>query len=372
MSMTAAAGSWRWRRIAAVMRLEAQLLLGDRTTLSLIALVPVLQMLLFGAAVNLNPTGLTLAVSADAARVDIVRRAALASGYFDRIEARSESESAVLAVRRAAAQIAVDWHRAEGPIISADASDPATTRPAATALTIALLREQAQLASQALGLDSATDVAVVAPPVQWLYNPDTRTSWSLTPGLVGVIVMISMLLLGALTLVREREQGTWEALLSTAADGIDVLAGKLTPYLIAGVVQAATVALAAHLLFDVPIAGSMAALMIAAALLAAAHLLLGFALSAMAVTQLQAIQSAVFFYLPSMLLSGFMFPFAGMPRWAQLIGECLPLTHFVRIARGVMLRGDGPEALLPELWPMALFAGLVTTCALLTYRRHLT
>jgi len=133
-----------------------------------------------------------------------------------------------------------------------------------------------------------------------------------------------------------------------------------------------TVALAAQLFLDVPMAGSLLTLLLAAALLAAAHLLLGFALSALAATQLQAIQSAVFFYLPSMLLSGFMFPFTGMPRWAQWVGECLPLTHFVRIARGVMLRGTGMTALLPEFWPIALFAGIAAGISLLAYRRRLT
>jgi ABC-2 type transport system permease protein len=236
---------------------------------------------------------------------------------------------------------------------------------------MALLRERTRQASLGLGLPTSGESASDIAPVAWLYNPEARTSWSLTPGLVGVIVMISMLLLGALTLVREREQGTWEALLATAADGVDALLGKLAPYLIAGVAQATAVACAAHVFYHVPLAGSLATLLLAASLLAAAHLLLGFALSALAATQLQAIQSAVFFYLPSMLLSGFMFPFAGMPRWAQWLGNCLPLTHFVRIARGVMLRGDGLGALLPEFWPIALFACIATLLALLTYRRHL-
>jgi len=192
------------------------------------------------------------------------------------------------------------------------------------------------------------------PPVrvEWLYNPQGRSSWAVVPSLAGVVVMISTLLLGALTLVRERERGTWEGLVATPISGIDALVGKLSPYVLIGIAQAGVVLGLAHLLFDLPFRGPLSALLFAAALLGVAHLVTGFAISALARTQVQAIQGAVFFYLPSMLLSGFIFPFSGMPSWAQHVGEALPLTHFVRAARAVTLRADGWSFVTPELVPI--------------------
>src|SRR5258707_8531057 len=152
--------------------------------------------------------------------------------------------------------------------------------------------------------------------VDWLYHPDQRTSWTIVPGLVGVIVMIGMLMLGALSLVRERERGTWETLLATPVGALDALVGKRLPHLVVGAAQGALVVALARVMFDLPVTGGIGALLVALPLFAAAHLILGFAVSALAESQLQAMQGAVFFYLPSMLLSGFMFPFQGMPGWA--------------------------------------------------------
>jgi ABC-2 type transport system permease protein len=248
------------------------------------------------------------------------------------------------------------------PTLVVDFSDPVVVRPAVLALEAALLRAvgEAALGAQWSGIQ-----------VQRLYNPDGRSAWAIAPGLAGVVVMISMLMLGALTLVREREQGSWENLLATPADALDVLLGKLTPYLVLGVVQAAVVIFTAHGLFDVPLRGDVTALLLSAWLFAAAHLVLGFMLSALAASQMQAIQAAVFFYLPSMLLSGFMFPFASMPRWAQLLGEALPLTHFVRAARGVLLRGESASFVWQEMRSVLLFTVVVAIGAMLSFRRRL-
>jgi len=243
-----------------------------------------------------------------------------------------------------------------------DATDPAAVRPAALALEAALWRHLAP------GQQSGRAVPV---RVEWLYNPEGRTTWAVAPALAGVIVMVTMLLLGALTLVRERERGTWESLLVTPVSGVDAMVGKLAPYVFLGVAQAAIVLLVAYALFGLPVRGPVVALLLAAALLALAHLLTGFAVSALARTQVQAIQAVVFFYLPSMLLSGFMFPFSGMPSWAQVLGEALPLTHFVRAARGVLLRGDAGAAVAIEMWPVAAFTCLVTGLAAIAYRRRL-
>ena len=365
---------WRWQRVTAVMRVEALRILRDRPTMGLIVLVPAVQIVLFGATVNLDPRGLSLAVaSTPATDVSAVQRAADATGYFtDRLN-RLLADSARATVLAGHAQIAVEWGAGESAQIVVDASDPAAVRPAALALAGELQRSTATAMATAAGIgDAAALMKRTTPHIEWLHNPAASTTWSITPGLVGVVVMISMLLLGALTLVREREQGNWESLLATAVDGAEALVGKLAPYVVLGVLQAGIVVACAHAFFGVPVAGSLFALFAAAALLAIAHLLLGFALSALAATQLQAIQAAVFFYLPSMLLSGFMFPFEGMPRWAQRIGECIPLTHFVRVARGVMLRGADPAWVMVEMWPVALFAAVAAALALTAYRKHLS
>jgi ABC-2 type transport system permease protein len=183
--------------------------------------------------------------------------------------------------------------------------------------------------------------------------------------------MITMLMLGALTLVREREQGSWEGLLATPITAVDALLGKLTPYIVVAMAQAAVVIALARLLFDVPMLGNVTALVVASAVFALAHLTLGFALSALAQSQIQAIQAAVFFYLPSMLLSGFMFPFEGMPGWAQSLGNALPLTHFVRSARGVLLKGYGAREVIAEMWPVAVFAVGAAFVAVAAFRRQL-
>jgi ABC-2 type transport system permease protein len=364
---------WRWQRVTAVMRIESLRILRDRPTMALIVMVPAVQILLFGATVNLNPKGLTLAVAHEAtADVSAVQRAADATGYFKATYTTLLVGSARETVVTGNAQIALEWTAGAAPQLFVDASDPSAVRPAALALIGELQRGAVSSLAATAGISNANElVKSTTPHIEWLHNPDASTSWSITPGLVGVVVMITMLLLGALTLVREREQGNWESLLATAVDGVDALIGKLAPYVLLGVLQAGIVVACAHWFFDVPVAGSLLALFVAAALLAIAHLLLGFALSALAATQLQAIQSAVFFYLPSMLLSGFMFPFEGMPRWAQRIGECIPLTHFVRVARGVMLRGANASWVISEMWPVALFAALAATLALAAYRRHL-
>jgi ABC-2 type transport system permease protein len=235
-------------------------------------------------------------------------------------------------------------------------------RPALAALENAYWQQIAEL--YAIG-------PVPSPDVEWLYNPEGRTSWTIVPGLAGVVVMISMLMLGALTLVRERERGSWETLLATPVDAIDALIGKLSPYVVIGTIQAAVVVYLARLLFDLPLKGNIAELLLAVPLYASSYLILGFALSAVAENQLQAIQGAVLFYLPSMLLSGFMFPFDGMPKWARAVGEALPLTHFVRATRCVFFRGQCGSVVLSEMMPVAVFALVTAAGALLAYRRRI-
>jgi ABC-2 type transport system permease protein len=191
------------------------------------------------------------------------------------------------------------------------------------------------------------------------------------PGLIGVILTMTRVMMTSLAVTREIERGTMENLLATPARPSEVMIGKIVPYILVGYVQVALILLTARLLFDVPMLGSLLLLSGALILFIAANLAVGFTFSTLARNQLQAMQLTFFFFLPSMLLSGFMFPFRGMPRWAQVLGEALPLTHFLRVVRGILLKGNGLAQIAPNLWPIALFllaAGLV---ALLRYRETL-
>jgi ABC-2 type transport system permease protein len=367
--------SVRWRRIArvlAVARVEILHLIHDRTTISLILLVPAIQIVLFGYAVNLDPRHVPIAIAGDHGRAaNQVDRVIGETGYFTILADGLKAGAAEQMVIQGKALVGIELpprERSDGgapvgePKIVVDATDPAAVRPALAALENVYWRHAAQL--YAIGPVSAASV-------EWLYNPEGRTAWTIVPGLAGVIVMISMLMLRALTLVRERERGSWETLLATPVDAVDALIGKLWPYIIIGTVQAAVVICIARLLFNLPVTGNLWALLVAMPLYSAAHLILGFAFSALAESQLQAIQGAVFFYLPSMLLSGFMFPFLGMPAWARGIGETLPLTHFVRATRGVLLKGEGGSLVAREMAPVAMFTLVAAALALAAYRRRI-
>jgi ABC-2 type transport system permease protein len=350
-------------RMLALARIESLRLLVDRPSIGLILLVPALQLILFGYAVNLTPKNIAIAIapSCDAQR-DLLSRAVAVTGGFRLTPTDPELQSAAQYVSSGRTLVAIDCGSGKDLHVAADGSDPSAVRPAVAALEATLLRGVAQ---------STVPEARPRSGAQWLYNPDARTAWSLAPGLVGVIVMITMLMLGALSLVRDREQGSWEGLLATPVSALDALIGKLAPYIVVAVAQAAIVIALAKLLFDVPTLGSVTALLVASALFALAHLTLGFALSALAHSQAQAIQAAVFFYLPSMLLSGFMFPFEGMPAWARSLGNALPLTHFVRTARGVLLKGYGASEVAAQMWPVGVFALAAAGVAVASYRRRL-
>jgi ABC-2 type transport system permease protein len=367
------AAEQRLARVKAVARIETLRLVRDRVAISLIALVPAVQVTLFGYAVNLDPKNVPIAIAGgDSSSLERAARIVSDTGYF-RIAGKALPSGAaerMVVAGRVLVGIelppARDEEKSGGAPARArivvDATDPGAVRPAMGALETAYWRHRAMT----LSLDDGAAI-----DVDWLYNPERRTAWTIVPGLVGVILMISMLMLGALTLVRERERGSWEALLATPVDALDALVGKLSPYVVIGAAQGAVVVGLAQLLFGLPANSGIWALLAAAPVYATANLLLGFAFSALAESQMQAMQGAVFFYLPSMLLSGFMFPFQGMPRWARAIGEALPLTHFVRAARDVLLKGQGAIVVSEEMWPVALFGLVAATLALAAYRRRL-
>ena len=197
------------------------------------------------------------------------------------------------------------------------------------------------------------------------------TQYNVVPGLLGVVLTMTMVVITALAITRERERGTMENLLSTPVRPTEVMIGKIIPYIVVGYIQVTLILLAAHWLFHVPMIGSLLLLYVVSLLFIAANLAMGITFSSLVTNQLQAVQMAFFFFLPSILLSGFMFPFRGMPEWAQWVGTCLPLTHFLRVVRGILLKGNGLAEIAPELWPIALFVTLAMALGIKRYRQTL-
>jgi ABC-2 type transport system permease protein len=254
--------------------------------------------------------------------------------------------------------------------VSVDATDPSASGNAIAALNV--------VATQALRHDLVGPLAPLqgSPPpfelrVQRRYNPEGLSRYNIVPGLIGTVLTMTMVMLTSLAMTRERERGTMENLLATPVRPAEVMIGKILPYVVIGYVQLGVVLGAAWWLFEVPMLGSLPLLMVMIGVFIVANLAVGFTFSTLARNQLQAMQMTFFFFLPSMLLSGFMFPFRGMPGWAQWLGEVLPLTHFLRIVRGILLKGNEAAALLPELWPMLAFTLVAGTIALRRYRQTL-
>ena len=262
--------------------------------------------------------------------------------------------------------------RGERPslLIEADATDPSATGNA-----IAALQALPRLALQRDLVGPLQSLAALPDPIDLRihrrYNPEGLTRYNIVPGLIGTILTMTMVMMTAFAITRERERGTMENLFATPVRPIEVMIGKIAPYIVVGYLQVGVILLAARILFAVPMVGSLALLSAVLLLFIAANLALGFTFSTVAKNQLQAMQMSFFFLLPSILLSGFMFPFRGMPGWAQLIGELLPVTHFLRVIRGILLKGNGFMEIWPHLWPIALFTLVVATIALMRYRETL-
>ena len=203
------------------------------------------------------------------------------------------------------------------------------------------------------------------------YNPENITQFNVVPGLMGVVLTMTMVIITALAITRERERGTMENLLATPVRPFEVIVGKILPYIVVGYIQVSLILVAAHFVFDVPMVGSLPLLYVVSLLFIAANLAVGITFSTLAKNQLQAVQMAFFFFLPSILLSGFMFPFRGMPDWAQAVGSCLPNTHFLRIVRGILLKGNGFSEIAPHLWPLLVFLVIAMTIGVKRYRQTL-
>ena len=366
-------------RLWAMIVKEALQLRRDRLTFAMMFIVPIVQLVLFGFAINADPKGLPTAVLvSEHSQLSRSIVAAIANtGYFTVTrEAATEAEADAL-LQRGDVQFVITIPadltrrlvRGEDPQIAveADATDPATTGPAMNAVTQAVNQTLARELSGPLGSQRPTD-APVEIVLHKRYNPEGITRYNIVPGLLGVILTMTMVMMTALAVTRERERGTMENLLAMPVKPIEVMAGKIAPYVLIGAVQVAVIVGAARVLFGVPFVGGFGLFAVATLLFITINLAIGFAFSTLAQNQLQAMQMSIFFLLPSILLSGFAFPFRGMPVWAQAIGETIPATHFLRIVRGLMLKGATASQLSEELAVMALMLVIVVALAISRYK----
>ncbi len=354
----------------------------DRTTFAMMVGIPLLQLMLFGYAINSDPKQLPTALRvADQGPFARTLVSAMKHSEYFRVVAETESEAEaarllelgdVQFVLNIPADFSRQLVRGERPavLLEADATDPAATGPALNALRAlsqtVLDRDLEGALAPLRAKDDPIDFRVHAH-----YNPENITQYNVVPGLMGVVLTMTMVIITALAITRERERGTMENLLATPARPFEVLAGKILPYIAVGYIQVTLILIAARYLFEVPMVGSLPLLYAVSFLFICANLAVGITFSTVAKNQLQAVQMAFFFFLPSLLLSGFMFPFRGMPEWAQWLGSVLPLTHFLRIVRGVLLKGNGFLEILPEQWPILLFTAVMMTIAVKRYRQTL-
>ncbi|MET0515037.1 MAG: ABC transporter permease [Nitrospiraceae bacterium] len=354
----------------------------DRMTFGMMIGIPMIQLILFGFAINSDPKRLPAAVLlADHGPQGRTLLAAIRnSNYFDFVqELRDEAEGEDVLARglvQFVINIPVDFTRdllrGERPaiLIEADATDPAATSNAIGSLNVLLdtaLKNDFKGPLEFLArAPSPIDLRVHA-----LYNPEAITQYNIVPGLMGVVLTMTMVVITGLAITRERERGTMENLLSMPTRPLEVMIGKIVPYILVGYIQVGLILTASRLLFHVPMVGNIGLLLVVALVFIAANLAVGLTFSTVAQNQLQAMQMSFFFFLPSLLLSGFMFPFRGMPGWAQVIGEIYPLTHFLRIVRGILLKGNGIEDVVLQLWQIALFTVVVLFIGVKRYRQTL-
>jgi ABC-2 type transport system permease protein len=372
-----AAGGF-WRRVGAMLRKELLQLRRDRVTLATMISIPLLQLTLFGYAINTTPRDLPTAVllqeSSDVGRSIL---AAIQNTKYFKITRQLHDEAELDQALKSgqvlfAVEIPANFERAlrrgDDPalLVAADATDPVATGPAIAALS--------QIVNTALAKDRGLPDA--AAPLFEIraherYNPAASTPLNIVPGLLGTILTLTMLIFTALSVTRETERGTMESLLAMPITPFEIMLGKIAPYVLVGFLQAALILAPGVAMFGVPIVGSLAVLAALTTLFIATNLAWGYTFSTLAQNQLQAVQMSMMFFLPNMLLSGFIFPFLGMPGWAQFIGEFLPLTHFIRIVRAIMLKGATLSQLQYDTLALAGLMAMAMTIAVTRFRRTL-
>jgi ABC-2 type transport system permease protein len=369
-------------RLAAMLIKEFIQMRRDRITFAMMLGVPLMQLVLFGFAINTDPKGLPAAlvsVSNDHYTRAMVTAMEMTGYYrFDHVVASAAEAEKLMAdgtvsfVVTIPSDFARRVDRGDKPqiLIEADATDPSVASGAVSTLgtvaSQALLREQGAEAQAAQAKAAALEVIV-----HRRYNPEGITQYNIVPGLLGVILQLTMVMMTAMALTRETERGTMENLLAMPASPVEIMLGKVLPYLAVGAVQVTVVLTAAKTLFGVPFVGGIGLLLAGIMIFVFALVLLGYTFSTIATTQMQAMQLTFFFFLPSLLLSGFMFPYRGMPQWAQWIGEIFPLTHFLRIIRAVMLKGADYATVSHEMAVLLLFVVVYGGLALARFRRTL-
>lgn len=377
MSLLNIAGFSRWWSMVVKEFIQLK---RDRLTFGMIVMIPLVQLTLFGYAINSDPKHMpTALIISDHSEITRTLVSSLKlSGYFDIIGTISTEEEARQALARGDIQFVINIPagftknllRGDRPalLIEADATDPSATAMA--------LANVGQLTESVARKDFNGQLSFLKSPppafdvrVHRLYNPEGNTHFNIVPGLMGVILTMMMILMTGLAITRERERGTMENLLAMPVRPFEVMAGKILPYIAIGLIQSSIILVAALVLFGVPFFGNIVTLYLITLLFVAVNLMVGITLSSIARSQLQAMQMTVFYFLPNILLSGFMFPFRGMPQWAQFIGNLLPLTYYNRLVRGVFLKGSSFPDLWPNIWPLALFGVLLMTVAVTFYRR---
>ncbi|WP_300544509.1 ABC transporter permease [Maricaulis sp.] len=362
-------------RILAMIGKEFIQMLRDRLTFGMMVGIPVMQLLLFGYAINTDPRHLPTLVemgdSGPASRA--ILQAMETSNYFDLAgitTSRAQTEAAmqqgdILFVVTIPPDFERDLLRGARPqiLLDTDASDPVAAGAGTGAFPTLVQRALEPMLGE------------MTPPVETViqrrYNPAGRTALNIVPGLLGVILTMTMAMMTSMALTREAERGTLETLLATPTRPYEVMIGKITPYILVGFIQVVIMLAGARYLFGVPFLGSPLAFLVSVSLFILVNLSLGFLFSTIARTQMQAMQMTFFVFLPSILLSGFMFPFAGMPAWAQMLGQALPTTHFIHAVRAIMLKGARLGDVAPDIWPLAAIFAAIATVAMLRYRRTL-
>lgn len=354
----------------------------DRMTFGMMVGIPMMQLILFGFAINSDPKHLPAAVLVNdhGPQARTLLAAIQNTGYFEMVRVLSSEDEAREVLEHGDVQFVItiptdfsrDLLRGDKPklLVEADATDPAATSNAISSVR-SLLTSALQNDLKGPLAYLATEPAPIEVRVHALYNPEAITQYNIVPGLMGVVLTMTMVMITALAITRERERGTMENLLSMPTRPFEVLLGKIVPYIFVGYVQVALILTAAHFLFHVPFVGNIGLIFLVAFVFITANLAMGITFSTLAQNQLQAVQGSFFFFLPSLLLSGFMFPFRGMPHWAQMIGEALPLTHFLRIIRGVLLKGNTFDDIKLQLWQIAVFAAVALIVGVKRYRQTL-
>lgn len=374
--------SFSFSRMIAILRKEFFQMLRDPVSIGIMMIIPLVQLILFGYAINTNPKHLpTALVSSDNSVLTRTFVRAMENTEYFRVDYQPKSiqeADKLLAVGKVLFVVTIPsdfttrFFRGENPqiLIQADATDSVAVSSAIGAVQQMMPRvfDRWLTGSLANLKQPQLNINYV---VHSQYNSEAITAYNIVPALMGVVLTMTLVTVTSMAITKERERGTMESLLATPVRPLEVMIGKILPYVIIGYIQALLILFFAVLLFHVPIQGSILLLLIAALPFIAVNISMGLTFSSLAKNQLQAMQMAIFFFLPSLLLSGFMFPFYGMPKWAQWIGHLLPLTYFLRIIRGVVLKGNSFLLVWPNIWPIILIMFVAIFIAVKRYRRTL-